>query len=56
MNRKTIWDRLTDLELVQGAIDELASYPDDDLAIVSIRAFLVQLKKRIQTRDKEGGK
>jgi hypothetical protein len=56
MNRKSIWDKLSDLDLVEEALEELTGYPDDDSSMVSVRALLVQLKKRIQSRNKEGGK
>jgi hypothetical protein len=56
MDRKSIWDRMSDLDLVEGAIEHLSSLPDEDRDIVSARALLLQLKQRIEKRDKEGVK
>jgi hypothetical protein len=56
MNRKSIWDRMSDQDLVEGAIEHLSSCPDDDRDMVSARALLLQLKERIEKRAKEGVK
>jgi hypothetical protein len=55
MNRKSsIWDKLSDLELFEGAIEEIKQcLALDDAELASAMAFLLQLKARLVKKQEE---